>query len=96
MQLLDTLAKDTHYKYLLVFLVPVTLYAVIINWWGLKVSLLKCPLARTQLSSAVRSSDMPELVSPATLPSLARAHEQQGQLRNSWMFFAESVLRFAT
>lgn len=31
------MAKDTHYKYLLVFLVPVTLYAVIINWWGLKV-----------------------------------------------------------
>ncbi|ORY91667.1 hypothetical protein BCR35DRAFT_328256 [Leucosporidium creatinivorum] len=35
--ILDTLAKDTHYKYLLVFLVPVTLYAVIINWWGLKI-----------------------------------------------------------
>jgi hypothetical protein len=38
LQFLDTMAKDTHYKYLLVFLVPVTLYAVIINWWGLKVS----------------------------------------------------------
>lgn len=31
------MAKDKHYKYVLVFLVPVTLYAVIINWWGLKV-----------------------------------------------------------
>ncbi|KAI5478766.1 hypothetical protein MNV49_004592 [Pseudohyphozyma bogoriensis] len=34
---LNALAKDTHYKYLLVFFVPVTLYAVIINWWGLKI-----------------------------------------------------------
>ncbi|KAM0745767.1 hypothetical protein T439DRAFT_329742 [Meredithblackwellia eburnea MCA 4105] len=34
---LDMLAKDSHYKYLLVFLIPVTLYAVIVNWWGLKI-----------------------------------------------------------
>lgn len=30
------LANDSHYKYLLIFLIPVTLYFVIINWWGLK------------------------------------------------------------
>ncbi|KAK4704090.1 hypothetical protein P7C70_g2120, partial [Phenoliferia sp. Uapishka_3] len=34
---LDAMAKDTHYKYLLILIVPVTLYAVIINWWGLKI-----------------------------------------------------------
>lgn len=32
------MAQDNHYKYLFIFIVPVTLYAVIINWWGLKVS----------------------------------------------------------
>ncbi|SCV70582.1 BQ2448_3344 [Microbotryum intermedium] len=36
-KLLDAMAHDTHYKYLFVFLVPVTLYAVIVNWWGLKI-----------------------------------------------------------
>ncbi|KAK4056551.1 hypothetical protein OIO90_002399 [Microbotryomycetes sp. JL221] len=35
--LLDKMSKDTHYKYLFILLVPVTLYAVIINWWGLKI-----------------------------------------------------------
>lgn len=34
---LNAMANDKHYKYILVFLVPVTLYAVIINWWGLKI-----------------------------------------------------------
>ncbi|SCZ97924.1 BZ3500_MvSof-1268-A1-R1_Chr7-3g09640 [Microbotryum saponariae] len=37
-KILDAMANDTHYKYLFVLLVPVTLYTVIINWWGLKVS----------------------------------------------------------
>ena len=37
MQVLDTMSDGTYYKYLLVSLIPVTLYAVIINWWGLKV-----------------------------------------------------------
>lgn len=27
-----------YYKYLVIFLVPVTVCFVIINWWGLKVS----------------------------------------------------------
>ncbi|KAM0788717.1 hypothetical protein ACM66B_002810 [Microbotryomycetes sp. NB124-2] len=35
--LLDVTSRDTHYKYLFILLVPVTLYAVIINWWGLKI-----------------------------------------------------------
>jgi len=29
--------QDTHYKYLVVLLVPVTVCFVIVNWWGLKV-----------------------------------------------------------
>ena len=54
------MANDTHYKYLLVFLVPVTLYAVIINWWGLKVSPYHIPFRRSDPKSyparALRSS----------------------------------------
>ena len=26
-----------YYKYLVILLVPVTTYAVILNWWGLKI-----------------------------------------------------------
>ncbi|GAA5841167.1 hypothetical protein JCM9279_000563 [Rhodotorula babjevae] len=36
-QLLDALVQDTHYKYLVVLLVPVTVCFVIVNWWGLKI-----------------------------------------------------------
>ncbi|GAA6029702.1 hypothetical protein JCM8097_001009 [Rhodosporidiobolus ruineniae] len=35
--ILDALAKDTYYKYLVVLLVPVTVCFVIVNWWGLKI-----------------------------------------------------------
>ncbi|GAA6062446.1 hypothetical protein JCM10212_003320 [Sporobolomyces blumeae] len=35
--LLDAMARDTHYKYLVVLLIPVTTVAVIVNWWGLKI-----------------------------------------------------------
>ncbi|KAG7092303.1 hypothetical protein E1B28_008665 [Marasmius oreades] len=31
---LDTLAKDTHYKYFVLFIVPTTSYFVIANWVG--------------------------------------------------------------
>ncbi|KPV77380.1 uncharacterized protein RHOBADRAFT_64476 [Rhodotorula graminis WP1] len=34
---LDALVHDTHYKYLVVLLVPVTVCFVIVNWWGLKI-----------------------------------------------------------
>ncbi|BGP47110.1 hypothetical protein JCM10450v2_002962 [Rhodotorula kratochvilovae] len=34
---LDALVQDTHYKYLVVLLVPVTTCFVIVNWWGLKI-----------------------------------------------------------
>ena len=33
-QLLDALARDTHYKYVAVLLVPTTTYFVIANWVG--------------------------------------------------------------
>ncbi|GAA6004739.1 hypothetical protein JCM11491_002212 [Sporobolomyces phaffii] len=36
-QILDALAQDTYYKYLVVLLVPVTTCCVIVNWWGLKI-----------------------------------------------------------
>ncbi|KAF9457173.1 hypothetical protein BDZ94DRAFT_1228357 [Collybia nuda] len=32
--LLNALANDTHYKYLIVFVIPVGLYFVIANWVG--------------------------------------------------------------
>ncbi|GAA5957463.1 hypothetical protein JCM21900_002674, partial [Sporobolomyces salmonicolor] len=34
--ILHLMASDTYYKYLIVLLVPVTVCAVIVNWWGLK------------------------------------------------------------
>ncbi|BGO98460.1 hypothetical protein RTBOTA2_002989 [Rhodotorula toruloides] len=36
-RILDALAKDTYYKYLVILLVPVTVCYVIVNWWGLKI-----------------------------------------------------------
>lgn len=33
-QLLDVLANDTHYKYLIIFVIPVGFYFVIANWVG--------------------------------------------------------------
>ncbi|TNY19751.1 hypothetical protein DMC30DRAFT_399603 [Rhodotorula diobovata] len=36
-RVLDAMAQDTHYKYLVVLLVPVTVCFVIVNWWGLKI-----------------------------------------------------------
>ncbi|GAA5909737.1 hypothetical protein JCM5296_005776 [Sporobolomyces johnsonii] len=35
--ILHLMANDTYYKYLIVLLVPVTVCAVIVNWWGLKI-----------------------------------------------------------
>ncbi|BGP14971.1 hypothetical protein JCM10213v2_002926 [Rhodosporidiobolus nylandii] len=35
--LLDTIAKDTYYKFLAVLFIPVTVCFVIVNWWGLKI-----------------------------------------------------------
>ncbi|GAA5894949.1 hypothetical protein JCM6882_008251 [Rhodosporidiobolus microsporus] len=37
LEILDTLAQDTYYKYLVVLLVPVSVCFVIVNWWGLKI-----------------------------------------------------------
>ncbi|GAA6023099.1 hypothetical protein JCM10207_007719 [Rhodosporidiobolus poonsookiae] len=36
-RILDALASETYYNYLLVLLVPVTVCFVIVNWWGLKI-----------------------------------------------------------
>lgn len=33
-QLLDALTNDTHYKYLVIFVIPVGFYFVIANWVG--------------------------------------------------------------
>lgn len=35
--ILDMIRADTHSKYLVVFLVPVGLYTLIVNWMGFKV-----------------------------------------------------------
>lgn len=48
------MAQDTHYKYLVVLLVPVTVCFVIVNWWGLKVRPLRVPFSRT-LDSQMRA-----------------------------------------
>jgi len=32
--LLDTLANDTHYKYFVIFLIPMSAYFIIANWVG--------------------------------------------------------------
>jgi hypothetical protein len=36
-QILHLIANDHHYKYLFIFIIPVALYAAIINWWGFKI-----------------------------------------------------------
>ncbi|BGP31113.1 hypothetical protein JCM10296v2_002877 [Rhodotorula toruloides] len=36
-RILDALARDTYYEYLVILLVPMTVCYVIVNWWGLKI-----------------------------------------------------------
>ncbi|GAA5893033.1 PIG-Y family protein [Sporobolomyces salmoneus] len=37
LSVLDALAEDSYYKYLVILLIPVTTCSVIVNWWGLKI-----------------------------------------------------------
>lgn len=72
--MLDALAQDTHYKYLVILLIPVTTCCVIVNWWGLKVSDAMSGLRHAQqvVNAKLASTDLPSRLNSDHRRSLAR------------------------